>query len=78
MSEKAFLYFVDDYVPQPPAMTCAWTQDEEGDWMASCGLCWLFEDGGPEENGLRYCPGCGKKATFKEFGYNEPPESEAK
>jgi len=27
----------------------------------ACRLAWVFIDGGPVENELRYCPGCGRR-----------------
>ena len=39
---------------------CTWTEDPEGYWSTSCGRSWTFIEGGPEENGVRYCHGCGK------------------
>jgi hypothetical protein len=26
---------------------------------ATCGVVWTFTDGGPAENDVRFCPGCG-------------------
>lgn len=31
-----------------------------GIWHSSCGATWSFVEGGPEQNGVRYCQGCGK------------------
>ena len=40
---------------------CRWTHDEYHDyWHTGCGQDWCFEDGGPKENGVRYCYHCGK------------------
>ena len=43
---------------------CLWTQDshfEMGDtYDSGCGEKWSFIDGGPEENNVRFCQGCGK------------------
>ena len=43
---------------------CAWISDGEGLWLSDCGLTWTFFDDGPNENGLKYCPSCGKKVSF--------------
>lgn len=43
---------------------CAWISDGEGLWLGDCGLTWTFFDDGPNENGLKYCPSCGKKVSF--------------
>ena len=44
------------------AEPCAWTlDDEESDTYASaCGELWSFLEGGPVENRVRFCHGCGK------------------
>lgn len=39
---------------------CTWTEDPEGYWSTSCGRSWTFIEGGPRENCVRYCHGCGK------------------
>lgn len=45
--------------------TCRWIVEPYGErWDTECGLTWTFSDGTPEENDLRFCPGCGKKAEF--------------
>ena len=44
--------------------TCTWKLDASPYaeiWEADCGLTWSLEEGGPEENGMNYCPKCGKK-----------------
>jgi len=42
---------------------CTWTQvDDEhtpDTWQGSCGAVWSFIDGGPADNGQRFCPKCG-------------------
>jgi hypothetical protein len=55
------------------AQTCAWKEDNDGEWETSCGMTWDFTEDGPEENGLIYCPKCGKKAVFERFA-DEPEE----
>ena len=40
--------------------TCAWRHDGDGTWEASCGEAWTFIDGGPHENSVRFCQGCGR------------------
>jgi hypothetical protein len=44
--------------------TCVWTQDDLDDlWATTCGQAWTFIDGGPEDNHVRFCHGCGKKVV---------------
>ncbi|OJH82256.1 hypothetical protein [Serratia marcescens] len=43
------------------ASGCQWTYDEmDFKWDSSCGESWQFIDGGPSENGVKFCQGCGK------------------
>ena len=46
---------------------CVWTQqgDEYGDvWDASCGKAWVFDEGGPSENEVTFCPFCGRRIAI--------------
>ena len=52
---------------EPP--TCAWTEDRDGAWETECGGIWEFPDGGPSENGARYCCRCGRE--IEATGYAE-------
>jgi hypothetical protein len=46
---------------------CTWTLDEdEGSWNGTCGCKWHFDDGGPSENRMRYCPDCGHPLRAEE------------
>lgn len=44
-------------------VTCKWTliDSEYSYWTSDCNGDWAFTDGDPEENGMKYCPFCGKK-----------------
>jgi hypothetical protein len=46
---------------QPAA--CTWTKSADphmpDTFDATCGVVWTFTDGGPAENDVRFCPGCG-------------------
>lgn len=47
----------------PGGKVCIWKQMEEiydDHWEASCGGAFQFMDGGPGENGVRFCPYCGR------------------
>lgn len=47
----------------PEPSVCEWTYDDNEyapKWDSACGEAWCFIDGGPEENRVRYCHGCGK------------------
>ena len=42
--------------------TCCWRHDDaHGKWDTDCGNGFHFESGGPEENGFKNCPYCGKR-----------------
>jgi hypothetical protein len=49
----------------PPAQPapCTWTKSNDphmpDTFDAACGVVWTFTDGGPVENDVRFCPGCG-------------------
>lgn len=39
---------------------CQWTFDEhDSKWDSGCGEAWMFCDGGPTENGVKFCQNCG-------------------
>ncbi len=48
--------------PTQPA-PCTWTKSPDphmpDTFDATCGVVWTFTDGGPAENDVRFCPGCG-------------------
>ncbi|CAI1169689.1 Uncharacterised protein [Serratia liquefaciens] len=46
---------------QPVSQGCVWTYDEHDyKWDSGCGEAWMFSDGGPTENGVKFCQSCGK------------------
>ena len=51
-----------------PKDGCVWTQDsdfEMGDtYDSGCGEKWSFIEGGPKENNVRFCQGCGKPVVI--------------
>ena len=40
---------------------CDWVEDEEGNWFTGCGNASTFNDGGPSENGAKFCAYCGAR-----------------
>jgi Lar family restriction alleviation protein len=58
----------------PPA--CEWWKDDDGIWKSACGkvTAWTFDDGGPAENGCRFCHGCGR-AIAPPTGAGTPPNA---
>jgi len=43
-------------------IVCRWalTNGEEP-WEGDCGIEWTCPDGTPRDNGMRYCPRCGRR-----------------
>ena len=51
--------------------TCEWEEDDSGTWSCSkCGASWEFNNGGPEDNDMHYCPKCGR-GIIRVSGYEE-------
>lgn len=51
------------YTEARPQDPCTWSLDDDPDrtaWHSACGQSWMFTDGGPAENHVRYCHGCGR------------------
>lgn len=58
---------------------CEWTEEDPwgvmaGTYESSCGELWMFTEGGPEENRVRYCHACGKPVTVKHYPLRESDE----
>jgi len=51
------------------ATGCEWKADEEGVWGTGCGQAFVFDDGGPIENGMKFCCYCG--LTLDELPYED-------
>jgi hypothetical protein len=51
--------------PAAQPILCAWTKSNDPNmpdtFDSNCGVVWTFTDGGPGENNVRFCPGCGGK-----------------
>ncbi len=48
------------------APECVWTHDRNMDsWDSACGQKWQFNDGGPAENNVRFCHGCGGRVAAR-------------
>lgn len=64
-----FLHHVKGVFTPPPSKNvreeCGWTHDEWSEsWSAGCGAEWIFPDGGPDENDMKFCPSCGKPVAL--------------
>lgn len=52
-------------IPEIIPDSCTWTFSNYDDhWSGTCGAEWVFNDGGPEENGVKFCPKCGKSVAI--------------
>lgn len=46
--------------------SCIWTEDAtEGGWIGSCGIRWECDYETPVDNGMNFCPRCGKRLEQK-------------
>jgi len=43
----------------PHSARCEWTQTEDGQWDTACGEVFEFVNGGPADNGAKFCQYCG-------------------
>lgn len=43
---------------------CEWNEDEDGVWVTECQELFEFNECGPQENGFKFCPYCGKKLNI--------------
>ena len=57
-------------IEERPEDTCEWWQDGDDEhsenWHGECGAVWVFTQDGVAENGLRYCPECGRLVRVRE------------
>ena len=55
-------------VPTPAQAqdACNWSlmDEDNGVWESACGEAWTFIDGGPQDNNVRFCQGCGKPVAI--------------
>lgn len=49
---------------------CTWIEDE-GQWESECKESWVFNDGGPKENGCKFCMFCGKPLMVNSINEEE-------
>ena len=41
---------------------CAWSEEADYEyWSSSCGLLWTLINGSPADNGMTFCPRCGRR-----------------
>lgn len=52
-----------DLIDPEPERTCEWHQDENGLYHTSCGEIYETIAGTREENGIMFCPYCGREVV---------------
>ena len=59
----------EDYTSPQPSKPCEWQQEDSehmpDTWRSDCGVLWTFTDGGPIDNDMKHCCGCGAKLKEK-------------
>lgn len=54
-------------VLEQESQSCTWKYDESDYyWSSACGEDWCFTDGGPEENRVKFCQGCGRPVVLEQ------------
>lgn len=70
---KRLITLVRKHVPSPRPqavpMTCAWEQEDEcgSAYSTTCGNTFMFEDGGPSDNGAKFCCYCGGRLSEQKW-----------
>jgi hypothetical protein len=67
--EKIELALRKAVIREESAGTCEWEENEDGMWETSCENAFVFEEGGPEENGQKFCCYCGNPLKAVPFVY---------
>lgn len=49
------------------APACTWSEDSDGNYFTACGHAYAFFEGGPTDNGMRYCCYCGAALVEQEY-----------
>jgi len=54
---------IDIYKTAQQEAVCQWQREDDDHmpdtWRSDCGVLWTFSDGGPVDNEMKYCCGCG-------------------
>lgn len=61
-TKESVLHLADIIEPEPER-TCEWHQDENGLYHTSCGEIYETIAGTREENGIMFCPYCGREVV---------------
>lgn len=50
---------------------CIWKEDFDGNWETDCDELFVFNEGGPKENNMKFCCYCGKPLGERKYGGEE-------
>ena len=64
--DRSAILAVNSSTDEGEARECVWTEDTDGLWKTSCGRSWTFIEGGPKDNRVHYCHGCGKPVRISD------------
>ena len=51
-------------------LSCAWKENEDGQFETECGNSFEFGSGGTKENGFKFCPYCQGQIAISEINVN--------
>ena len=58
-------HWPSDRVGKAKRDVCLWSVDLDGVWSGRCGVKWNCEYETPKDNGMNFCPCCGKRLKQK-------------
>ena len=59
-------HWPSDRVGKAKRDACVWSVDVDGGvWSGPCGVRWSCEYGTPKDNGMNFCPRCGRRLKQK-------------
>lgn len=56
---------------------CVWAEDFDGEYDTTCQQAFMFIDGSPSENQMKFCCYCGKELVEKRWRYPHGDEEGA-
>ena len=51
---------------------CEWKADDDGTYWTGCDQAFVFNEGGPNENGMKFCPYCGAELVTPNLNLTTP------
>jgi hypothetical protein len=74
-ADPVYISQIEKQVPLPMAEACVWVLDDNPDvavWETSCKESFIFMDGTPADNNVKFCPFCGQSVKIE----NTPSEDQ--